>query len=69
MNKYQEAKPMEYRPGHSQQVVQRSGMQSNDNPLYTTKQFYGDKTSANRGNTAGGMFKDSSKAALGKQGL
>jgi hypothetical protein len=33
-------------------------MQSNDNPLYTTKDFYGDKMTASRGNTAGGMFKD-----------
>jgi hypothetical protein len=59
----------DFRPGHGQQKVQRSGMQSNDNPLYNTKQFYGEKTTAMRGNTAGGMFKDSGSAVGASQGF
>ena len=44
-------------------------MQSNDNPLYNTKQFYGEKTSASRGNIAGGMFKDAKSIIGTSQGF
>jgi hypothetical protein len=45
-------------------------MQSNDNPLYTTKDFYGDKMTASRGNTAGGMFKDpNAQIAISRDGF
>ena len=61
------SKPMDYRPGHEQKQVIRSGMQSNDNPLYNSKQYYGAQTTASRGNTAGGMFKDSSMQVLNQK--
>jgi hypothetical protein len=43
-------------------------MQSSDNPLYTTKQFYGESTTASRGNTAGGMFSDSKEFSQRRNG-
>jgi len=49
--------PAEFRQLHEEKPVQRSGMQSRENPLYNTQQFYGDKMTASRGNvTSSHMF-------------
>lgn len=49
------AKPVEFRKGHEQQNIYRSGMESGANPLYQTKKYYGDKKSATLGNKTGAM--------------
>lgn len=53
-----EDKPVEFRTAHAPRAVQRSGMQSKDNPLFHTKGYYGDKMSASRGNASGAMYND-----------
>lgn len=51
-------KPVEFRTAHAPRTVQRSGMQSKDNPLFHTKDYYGDKMTASRGNASGAMYND-----------
>lgn len=49
-------KPVQFRGVHAPRAVQRSGMQSKDNPLYHTQNYYGDKMTASRGNVSGAMY-------------
>ena len=39
-------------------------MQSNDNPLFNTKDFYQETTSASRGNVSGAMYYDPQKVQI-----
>lgn len=53
-----EDKPVEFRTAHAPRTVQRSGMQSKDNPLFHTQGYYGEKMTASRGNASGAMYND-----------
>lgn len=54
-------KPVEFRGTHAPRAVQRSGMQSRDNPLFHTQDYYGDKMTASRGNVSSAMYNNPSK--------
>lgn len=56
-----EDKPVEFRTAHAPRAVQRSGMQSRDNPLFHTQNYYGDKMTASRGNASSAMYNDPAK--------